>query len=327
MGPDGRRLDDALAALDLLVAIDLVQRESHRHAHWLLPAAHWLERDELMIARGGLEETPFVQFARKAVDRPPEVREEWEMFVDLALAMRRPLFGKRGVNGMVRTSRWLARVTHRPGLAFNPSWIYRALVMAGRKVRWRDIQCHPHGFHYAERTFGHLRKAVCTPDRRIHVAPAPFVAETRRQLQMVEDTRSLVMISRRTSNTMNSWLMEVPGLQRGLTGETIEVNSDDALALGLRDDDVVRVSSQAASVEMRVVVSSAIRPGVVVTEQGWGSGVFDPAGAGPVERFGVNRNAVVCGDRLDPLSGTPALNGTRVVLVPVAALHHGDVRT
>src|SRR5689334_5932196 len=47
-GPHGAKLDAALAQLDLLVAIDLVQRESHRHAHWLLPAAHWLERDDLL---------------------------------------------------------------------------------------------------------------------------------------------------------------------------------------------------------------------------------------------------------------------------------------
>ena len=46
-GPDGAKLDAALQELELLVAIDLVQRESHRHAHWLLPAAHWLERDDL----------------------------------------------------------------------------------------------------------------------------------------------------------------------------------------------------------------------------------------------------------------------------------------
>lgn len=44
-GPDGRALDEALSQLDLLVAIDLVQRESHRHADWLIPGPHWLERD------------------------------------------------------------------------------------------------------------------------------------------------------------------------------------------------------------------------------------------------------------------------------------------
>ena len=48
-GPDGAKLDRAFEQLDLLVAIDFVQRESHRHAHWLLPAVHWLERDDLLV--------------------------------------------------------------------------------------------------------------------------------------------------------------------------------------------------------------------------------------------------------------------------------------
>ena len=43
-GPDGAKLDAALAELELLVVVDFVQRESHRYAHWLLPAVHWLER-------------------------------------------------------------------------------------------------------------------------------------------------------------------------------------------------------------------------------------------------------------------------------------------
>src|SRR5690606_8815220 len=40
-GPDGARLDAALAELDLLVAVDFFQRESHRHAHWLIPGCHF----------------------------------------------------------------------------------------------------------------------------------------------------------------------------------------------------------------------------------------------------------------------------------------------
>ncbi len=98
-GPDGAKLDAALSQLDLLVAIDLVQRESHRHAHWLLPAAHWLERDDLMALTSNLHDEPYVQYGRRAVDPPPRVREEWRIFVDLAIAMRKPLFGAKGLNG------------------------------------------------------------------------------------------------------------------------------------------------------------------------------------------------------------------------------------
>lgn len=69
-GPDGAKLDHALQQLDLLVAIDLVQRESHRHAHWLLPAVHWLERDDLLAFTSNMHDEPFVQYGTKAVDPP-----------------------------------------------------------------------------------------------------------------------------------------------------------------------------------------------------------------------------------------------------------------
>lgn len=55
-GPDGAKLDRALADLELLVAVDLVQRESHRHAHWLIPGTHWLERDDLWTLTNQLQD-------------------------------------------------------------------------------------------------------------------------------------------------------------------------------------------------------------------------------------------------------------------------------
>jgi anaerobic selenocysteine-containing dehydrogenase len=113
-GPDGTKLDHALEQLDLLVAIDFVQRESHRHAHWLLPAVHWLERNDLPALTSSLHDRPYVQYGRKAVEAPPGAREEWRIFVDLALAMRKPLFGFKGTNGFVKASRKLARLTRRP---------------------------------------------------------------------------------------------------------------------------------------------------------------------------------------------------------------------
>ncbi|MGV0601742.1 molybdopterin-dependent oxidoreductase, partial [Mycolicibacterium pulveris] len=66
-GPDGDRLDNALAHLDLLVAIDFVQRESHRHAHWLLPAVHWLERDDLLAFTSNMHDEPYLQYGARAV--------------------------------------------------------------------------------------------------------------------------------------------------------------------------------------------------------------------------------------------------------------------
>ena len=73
-GPDGAKLDAALAQLELLVVIDLVQRESHRHAHWLLPAVHWLERNDLLAFTSNMHDEPFVQYGAKVVEPPPEAQ-------------------------------------------------------------------------------------------------------------------------------------------------------------------------------------------------------------------------------------------------------------
>ncbi|HVW31858.1 MAG TPA: molybdopterin-dependent oxidoreductase, partial [Acidimicrobiia bacterium] len=66
-GPQGAALDAAFAGLDLLVAVDLAQRESHRHADWLIPGVHWLERAESNPILVGFHDGPFAQYWPAAV--------------------------------------------------------------------------------------------------------------------------------------------------------------------------------------------------------------------------------------------------------------------
>ncbi|UCH29700.1 MAG: molybdopterin-dependent oxidoreductase, partial [Myxococcales bacterium] len=108
-GPDGAALDRALASLDCLVVLDLVQRESHRHAHWLIPARHWLEREELPFNLANAQDDSFIQYANRAVEAPPDVVPEWRFCTDVALAMGVPMLGRRGFNTAIRASRFLAK--------------------------------------------------------------------------------------------------------------------------------------------------------------------------------------------------------------------------
>jgi formate dehydrogenase len=175
-GPDGAKLDAALEQLDLLVAIDFVQRESHRHAHWLLPAVHWLEREDLLAFASNLHDEPYLQFGVKAVEPPPGAREEWRIFTDLAIAMNKPMFGAKGVNGFIKATRRAARLTRRPRLEFGPHWLDRLVLLMGRKfngrrIKWREVMAHPHGWVLGPREFtsgarcGPMTRR-CTPLRR-----------------------------------------------------------------------------------------------------------------------------------------------------------------
>jgi formate dehydrogenase len=327
-GPDGAKLDAALAQLELLVVVDLVQRESHRHAHWLLPAVHWLERDDLPAFTSSMHDEPYVQFGGKAIEPPPGAREEWRIWVDLAIAMRKPLFGVRGVNGFIAATRRLAALTRSPGLAFSPRWIDRLLVATSRKVdgrrlRWRDLMANPHGLVLGPREFGHFKDALRTDDKLIHAAPSEFVTRTRELLAATPPVapaeHPFALGSRRNRHSMNSWLNELPGLHPAGKRNEVLINPADAAALGISDGDRVRVWSAVGAIELDAALSERLSPGLVVVDHGWGSRIFDPRGGGPPQSFGANRNLLVGADVDDPLSQTSTLGSTFVGLARVGA--------
>ncbi len=320
-GPDGAKLDRALAQLDLLVAVDFVQRESHRHAHWLLPAAHWLERDDLLAFTSSMHDEPYVQYGVRAVAPPPGVREEWRIFVDLARAMGKPLFKVRGLNGFIAASRRLAALTRRPRLAFGPHWIDRLMVATsrkrnGRRLRWREVIDHPHGLVLGPREFGHFREALRTPDKKVHAAPPEFVARARELLAQPHPEPPagypFQLGNRRSRHSMNSWLNELPGLHPSGKRNTVLINPADAQRLGVADGDRVRVFSPVGAIDVEATISDRPRAGVVVVDHGWGSRVFDPRGGREPQSYGVNRNLLIDGAPMDPLSQTATLSSSYV---------------
>ena len=320
-GPNGDKLDAALAQLDLLVVLDLVQRESHRHAHWLLPGPHWLERDDLHALSSGLHDQPYVQYGPRAIEPPPGVREEWEFWTDLTLAMRKPLFGYRGVNEFIKASRRVARRTGKPGLAFSPRWIDRLLVASGRKVKWRDVMAHPHGYVFGEREFGNLKKALKTKDKKIHAGPPEFLARTRELLATPREEAPadypFQLGNRRHRHAMNSWLNELPSLHRSGKRNEAVLSTEDAAELGITNGDLVRVYSALGSIELPALVSDEPRRGQVIVDHGWGSRIFDPLGGAEPLSYGANRNRLIDGSKLDPLSQTPALSSSWVGVAKV----------
>ncbi len=320
-GPDGRKLDEAFEQLDLLVVIDFVQRESHRHAHWLLPAVHWLERDDLLAFTSNMHDEPYLQFGSKAVEPPPGARQEWRIFTDLAIAMRKPLFKAKGVNSFIKATRRIARTTRKSRLEFGPHWIDRLVVATGRKfngrrIKWRDVMAHPHGWVLGPREFGHFRDALRTDDKKVHAAPPEFVERARELLAephpVAPDRYPFQLANRRSRHSMNSWLNELPGLHPSGKKSEVVINPDDAATLGVGDGDQVRVFSPIGEIELPATVSKQPRRGVIIVDHGWGSKVFDPRGGAPPESFGANRNLLVDGGPVDPLSQTSALSSSYV---------------
>ena len=318
-GPNGAALDRSLASLECLVAIDLVQRESHRHAHWLIPAPHWLERDELPFNLANAQDRSFLQYANRAVEPPDDVRPEWEFCTDVALAMGVPMLGRPGFNTAIRASRWLAKTLRRPGLAVTPALLERISVSVVKRASYKSIKEAAHGVAHADKRFGQF--AEFRNASPILVAPEELCEALERKL--VEpasrgESFPFVMTGARSLHLMNSWLTELPNVQKREQENRCEIHPDDASELGITDGDRVRVRSNVGAIELPAELSDRVRRGIVCIPHGWGSGVFSPAdGAEPIVH-GVNRNLLVDNRVLDPFSGTPNLNSTRVAVERIA---------
>src|SRR5262249_40306374 len=150
-----------------------------------------------------------------------------------------------------------------------------------------------------------------TPDKRVHVAPREFVDRARELLREPHPETPagypFQLANRRNRHSMNSWLNELPGLHPSGKSNEVVIHPDDAAELGIHDGDRVKVSSPVGTIEVPASVSNRPRRGVVIVDHGWGSRVFDPRGGSTPESYGVNRNLLVDGGPVDPLSQTAAL--------------------
>lgn len=326
-GPDGNKLDAALAQLDCLVVIDQFQRESHRHADWLIPGDHFLERTEINPLIQALSPSPRAQLSRAAVSPPTGMRYEWEFLRDLTLAMNKPLIpGKRWLNPLIAASTRLAAWSGKPQLTLNPMLMARMLIRDNPQLRWRDIVEAPHGIgDPAQRPeFGRLFGKLREQNRRVDLAPVAFVDVLQQRLTEStarDPSQPFQLISRRRMKMMNSWSIEtsMDGMHsREMTGSTVEINRQQGETLHLFDGQKVTLRSASGSIEAQLKLSDEVRSGVAVMEHGWGYRTFNPGRGSSRHHGGVNRNLLVSNADVDPLSRVPRLNGTPVSIEPVA---------
>jgi anaerobic selenocysteine-containing dehydrogenase len=159
-----------------------------------------------------------------------------------------------------------------------------------------------------------------TPDRRIQIAPKLIVDDVERLLTAREHRRkadSLVLVTRRQMNNMNSWLHNIESLAKGKNRCTLEINPEDAKKSGVNDGGQARVRSLVGEIQVEVSVVDDMMPGVVSLPHGYGHNV--PGTRLSVAKKlqpGANFNALTDELLLDELSGTVVVNGIPVEVQP-----------
>jgi anaerobic selenocysteine-containing dehydrogenase len=229
------------------------------------------------------------------------VRDDWSVLADLACAVARGT---------------AASVVARTARAVGPRRIIDLALRAGPHGLSVDkLVRSPHGIDLGPLA-PRLPGALHTEDRRIHLAPARFLADVPRLRAKLEAAPQaegeLLLVGRRSLRSNNSWMHNSRRLVKGPEACTLLMHPRDAAARGLTSGARVKLRSRVGEVRVPLEVSDDIAPGVVSLPHGWGHGRDGVELRIARERPGASINDVTDDMRVDALSGTAAFSGTPV---------------
>jgi len=298
--PDGPRTQRALEKLDFMVSIDPYTNETTRHADVQLPPASALCADHFDAALNLVAVRNVARYAPAVFDPPPGARRDWEICLDLWSRLEAP--GKALPAAL------------RALLGGGPRrWIDLGLRAGPYPLTVSKLAAHPHGLD-----LGPLQPVLVERlrGRRIQLAPERFIADLPRLRATLEDRApELVLIGRRTLRSNNSWMHNLPLLVRGPERCVLLMHPEDARHNGIEGRAIVE--SDIGTIEVPVVLTEDLMRGVVCLPHGWGHHRPGAQLSVAAQRPGASYNDLTDARRVDPLSGTSALNGLSVRVRPV----------
>ncbi len=247
--PRQRQLREAMRRDDLFtVAIDLFQTDTCDLADIILPAASFLEFDDLITPYFDLSVSAQV----KAAYPPGEALPNQEIFRRLARAMG-----------------YTEPALYEPDATILQTWITASgLVQDFAELAAKGtIPATPEpAIQFADLSFP-------TPSGRIEIASAQAEADGfPRVPQPSADEQPgngrLRLLSPASNIAMNASFGNVDKLLRRAGPASILLNPGDAAARGLEDGDVATVSNETGSIALRVMTSEEMLPGVALSPKG-----------------------------------------------------------
>ncbi len=279
--PEPERVARALAAIDVLVVIDVVHNGTSELATHVLASAGQLERPDVVSLEPNAN-VMYQQYTDPVVapraDRPPM----WQSLARIAAGIGLDaLGGEEGADPIGTTAdAMFARLARGDGVA--------ALRAAG-------------GFHVEPGAkYGWVASRL--PAGTWQLVPERLVAQLAQHRADVEQTRpepgSLVLIPRRVVRRMNWQLFRHGDVPDAL------LHPVDAEACGVVDGDQVKVTTATGSLTLLARVTAAVVPGSVSIVHGF---------------EGANVNSILDRHALDPLSGMAQLSAVPVRVTAVNA--------
>jgi len=294
------RLRAAFDKLELLISIDLYRNATGELADYVLPAADWLEREDINLTGLGFQVKPYVQYTPAVVEPVGERREDWWIIAKLEQAL--------GVPSL------LDAAVPNPFAGVDKLLRHSGLSIAELKCRPDGLALLPPPDPEAIFTLG-----IHTPDKRIDACPQSFDEALARAERLFEERAAaapdqLHLITRRNAHMHNSWYHNLPQYKgEKFLHNPLWMHPEDARQRGLAEGDRVAVRSAHGRIEGRLGLDATLRSRVVAMTHGWGH--RQAAGLTLAQRHpGVNVNELAPSGpgSFEPLSNQSFLSGIPV---------------
>lgn len=283
--PEQRRLREALARDDLFtVVIDLFQTDTADFADLVLPAASFLEHDDLVASYFNLSLSAQV----KVSEPPGEALPNTEIFRRLAAALR----------------------YSEPELFESDRSLIDALLeRTGLGVTWEELAARGTIWVSDEPLvqFPGLRFPTRSGKAELASEAAEADGHPRTPLPLVDPKPSggrLRLLSPASPWLMNASFANDAKIAKKLGRPTIGLTAHDAGALGLEEGDRVKVESETGSLVLTVEITDAVQPGVA----------YAPKGRWPRLDGGANVNVLVPG-RTSDMGESTCVHATEISIV------------
>lgn len=298
--PNGRKLDQALDGLEFMLSIDLYINETTRHADLILPSTSALENDHYDTTFNTFAVRNVTRFNRAILPRPEGALHDWEIFTGLAQA-----FAKKAERELKPTMPPAQMIDHslRAGLYGDGS---------DYKLSLDTLLEYPHGLDLGALK-PNLAHRLKTANGAIQAAPEIIMADIARFAAVATpQPDQLLLIGRRHVRSNNSWMHNYQRLVKGKPRHQLLMHPQDLASRGLSDGQQVRVTSRVGIIEVPVVASFDMMPGVVSLPHGWGHKRPGVLAQIATLQPGESANDLTDERELDSLSGNAVLNGVSV---------------
>ncbi len=279
--PHTNKTIKALKKLDFLAVMDTYMTETAKLAHVILPAATFFERPEWLDYGQMMPTSPTVILQNKVTEPLGECRPDWQFWFTLGRKM-----------GYESYYPW-SDIREAIDWELSPSGF-----------TFGQLAENSDGIEYGKMEFRRYEKnGFNTPSKKVEFfserlermghEPLPFYTESTEtplsRSDLLEKYPFTLVTGARCEVYQHSQFRQCFSLRKGHPEPQVEINPKTAQDSGIRNGDMVCVSTQRGSIKIKAFITDKILPGVIGIPHGW-----------------ADSNANLLTDNVqDPVSGFP----------------------